>query len=214
VGPSDQVIFSFVAPNSVALFHEFCCCLGTSRLAMKRSAALGLLGIPETLVFEADEYLFTLLPAVGEIMILPDALTYYRIHGANMYHGSRFGPINHASDARLSLRASVYRCLRDQLPKELARRGCSASLISNLLGPIEIQASRLKLMTSGGSSLENFRSERRAAAIERRRTPLSTVILWMSLVLSLLLPPRWYFRVRETYANWLRRRNVRFAARG
>lgn len=209
VGPSDQIRFSFAAPNSIALFQEFCCCLGTSRLAMKRSTALALLSIPETLVFEADEYMFTLLPAMGEIMILPDTLTYYRIHGANLYHSSRVRPAKHTTDAGLSRRASIYQCLRDQLPKELARRGCSASLISRLLGPVEIQASRLKLMTSGGTPLENFRSERRAAELERRRTLLRTVVLWISLALSLLLPPRWYFGVKQSYANYLQRRNLR-----
>ena len=76
----------------------------------------GLLKVPDRLVFEADEYMFTLLPALGEVAILPDALTFYRIHGNNLYQGSRNLPIQYKIDEKLIKRALIYECLSNELP--------------------------------------------------------------------------------------------------
>jgi Glycosyl transferase family 2 len=59
--------------------------LGTSRLTMRKVLAERILPVPEALVIEADEYLFTVGAATSEIVILRDALTYYGIHGGNLY---------------------------------------------------------------------------------------------------------------------------------
>jgi Glycosyl transferase family 2 len=206
IGPPDPVSIDFASRDSIALFHRYACCLGTSRLAMKRWAALELLNVPQKLVFEADEYLFTLLPTLGEVTILSEALTYYRIHGANLYQDSRTSPMNYEIDPRLFKRASIYDCLSQQLPIELRKRGCDLSVIDLLLGPVQVQASRLKLATLGGTSLENFKSERRAAEVTERNSGVaSKLVLWMSLGLALLLPPKWYFRLRHKYSNYLLR---------
>ncbi len=215
VGPPSPIPIHFASRSSIALFHEFACCLGTSRLAMKRSAALDLLNIPQALVFEADEYMFTLLPTLGEVMILPEALTYYRIHGTNLYQDSRTQLLTYKHDPRLVRRAAIYECLSRHLPAELRRRGCDLSMIELLLGPVRVQASRLKLMTLGGTPLENFRSERLAAKLlERKNTAFSKIVLWISLGLALVFPPKWYFRMRQTYSNLLRRLRRRAVARG
>jgi len=205
IGPSAPIAINFSSPGSITLFRKFACCLGTSRLAVRRSAALALLNIPEALVFEADEYMFTLLPTLGDATVLPEALTYYRIHGANLFHGSRAVPLKHRKDSRLFKRASIYGCLSKELPVELRKRGCDRSVINLIVGPIEVEASRLKLMAYGGTPLENFRSERRAAEhCERNRSAFSRIVLWISLALTLALPPKWYFKVKETYSNLLR----------
>src|SRR5262249_47968890 len=146
---------------------------------------------------------------IGHVIILPDPLTYYRVHGQNLYHGSRARAPKYDNGPRLWTRASIYECLRNQLPLELEKRGCDLSLINLLLGPVQVQASRLKLMTSGGTPFENFRSERRAAAIDKKsKDPLNNIIVLISLGLTLVLPPKWYFRVREKYStllHWIRR---------
>src|SRR6185369_7828041 len=123
----------------------------------------------EKLVFEADEYMFTLLPTMGEVVILPEALTFYRIHGNNLFQGSRARPLEYKVDERLVKRASIYECLSKRLPVELRKRGFDGALLDILMGPVEVEASRLKLRTSGGSVFENFRSERRAADFVGRR---------------------------------------------
>jgi Glycosyl transferase family 2 len=211
-GPPGPIAIDFTSHSSISLFHKHGSCLGTSRLAMKRSAALALLDIPEPLVFEADEYMFTLLPTLGEVVILPEVLTYYRIHGANLFQDSRAVYLKYKNDARLLKRAAIYDCLSKQLPVELQRRGCNSSMIDPLLRPVHVQASRLKLMTSGGTPLENFRSEWRAAELLERASASSKIVLWISLALALVCPPRSYFKIRQAYSNLLRWRHHKFGA--
>jgi glycosyltransferase involved in cell wall biosynthesis len=204
-GPTAAIYLTFSSARSVSLFHKYACCLGTSRLAIRRSAAFSLLEVPTDLVFEADEYMFTLLPTLGEVMILPDILTYYRIHGENLFQDSRIAILKYSSNRRTVKRATVYRCLSEKLPGELRKRGCDVSLLELLMRPVHVQAARLKLITEGGTRLENFKSEWRAAELFERSTAKSRIVLGMSLLLTLICSPRLYFRMRAAYANWLRR---------
>ena len=71
--------------TSADFFRLHRCYLGTSRLTLRSSVANRVLPVPKSLVFEADEYLFTLAPTLADAMILPDPLTHYRIHGANLF---------------------------------------------------------------------------------------------------------------------------------
>lgn len=176
--------------------------LGTSRLTARRDVLLSLLDVPEDLVFEADEYLFTLLPACGRVAVLPDCLTYYRIHGGNLYQGSRIGRPAAVDDARLRLRAKVFACLAESLPKELALRGCSEEIIATVLRPLTIAATRLRLQVHGGGRLENFYSEARAARLSKPRPGLmDALILAGTLFLTLLVPPKRFFSIRSGYSG-------------
>lgn len=65
------------------------CLMGTSRLAVRNSAFKKILPIEHSILFEADEYIFNLLPAFGRVCILNMALTDYRLHGANNYQNSK-----------------------------------------------------------------------------------------------------------------------------
>jgi hypothetical protein len=205
MGPQKQISVNFRSKEAVESFHRFSCCLGTSRLAVRRSTALALLNIPERLVFEADEYMFTLLPTMGQVVVLPEALTFYRIHDNNLFQGSRTLPLRCDVDEKLLKRASIYECLSGKLPPELRKRGCDGPLLNLLMAPVEVEASRLKLMTSGGTVIENFKSERRAARVFGRNSLPRKAVLLISLGLTLILPPKWYFRLRQHYANLLRR---------
>ncbi len=49
-----------------------------------------ILPIPESIIIEADEYIFTLAAALSEVSILGEALTFYRIHGGNLYQITGF----------------------------------------------------------------------------------------------------------------------------
>jgi glycosyltransferase involved in cell wall biosynthesis len=204
IGPESAISINFKSKDGIVSFRKFACCLGTSRLAVRRAAAFALLDIPNSLVFEADEYIFTLLPTFGKVLILPEALTYYRIHGGNLYQDSRTGTFKYESDPRLVRRAAVYECLSKHLPLELARRGCDLSMINLVMAPVQIEASRLKLMTFGGTRMENFRLMRGATAVVGRRGLRSWIVFWLSLSLAMICPPRWYFKARQTYANFLR----------
>lgn len=174
--------------------------LGTSRLTARRAVLESLLDVPPDLIYEADEYLFTLLPSCGRVAVLPDCLTYYRIHGGNLYQGSRTVDATPATDARIRLRARIYACLVSTLPPALKQRGCPADVVAAVMAPTEVMETRLRLQAYGGARLDNFRSELRAAMLAKRRpTPMNVLVLLGTLLLTLIVPPKGFFRLRSAY---------------
>lgn len=65
------------------------CLLGTSRLAVRKPDLVRILPYYRTVLFEADEYVFNLLPNFGKVCILSAPLTDYRLHSANNYQSSK-----------------------------------------------------------------------------------------------------------------------------
>jgi hypothetical protein len=186
--------------------------LGTSRLTARRDVLLSLLDVPEDLIFEADEYLFTLLPACGRVAVLPDCLTYYRIHGGNLYQGSRSAGPAAVPQAKLALKAGIFGCLTATLPRQLLLRGCTREIVDIVMAPAEVMATRLRLQAHGGRRWENFRSEARAAMLAKPRfTPMNTLILCATLLLTILVSPRHFFRLRSDYSGSTLRRLLRGA---
>src|SRR5580692_7426312 len=57
--------------------------LGTSRMTIRTRVLRQILPVPESLVFEADEFLFTIAAVLSEVVILAEPLTFYRHHSAN-----------------------------------------------------------------------------------------------------------------------------------
>ena len=64
--------------------------LGTSRMTVHAEILRRILPIPETIIIEADEYVFTLAAVMSEVSILGKALTFYRIHSGNLYQMTGF----------------------------------------------------------------------------------------------------------------------------
>lgn len=65
------------------------CLLGTSRLAVRKAVLEKILPFERRVLFEADEYVFNLLPVFGRVCILSTTLTDYRLHGRNNYQNSK-----------------------------------------------------------------------------------------------------------------------------
>jgi len=196
--------------HGLALFRNSKCYLGASRLAARREAVLALLDIPTNLVFEADEYLFTLLPAYGPVLVIPEMLTYYRIHGANLYQDSASCPaikITDQSIPRFQARARIYECLSEALPEALRRLGSDDDVVKKLLEPVRLEARRLRFMVSGGARWNNFLSECNAIKLKTVDWHIGEVVLaGCILSLAMLLPPRSFFRLRQAYSSsWLRK---------
>ena len=62
--------------------------LGTSRMTYRASVLREIGRVPETLRFQADEYLFTLAGLFADVLILRESLTFYRLHDANLFQFS------------------------------------------------------------------------------------------------------------------------------
>jgi glycosyltransferase involved in cell wall biosynthesis len=176
--------------------------LGTSRMTLRAKLAREILPIPAVLVIEADEYLFTLAAAMSEIVILEEALTYYRIHGSNLY----LSPGN--ADNGLRRKQRVMEALANSLRTILPTKGIPADVTECIVEIVQAEADQIRLMTEGGSPWETVRTENKlydvlhADASRRHR-----LFRALTMLPAVVLPPRRYYAVRSWLASrgWYRR---------
>jgi hypothetical protein len=175
-------------------FRELKCFFGTSRFAARRRVLEAILPVPESLVVEADEYLFTAAPAVADVLLLEEPLTFYRLHAGNLYQFRGADPL------KLRRKQQVLAALVEVLPPCLARLGVPRQASDVLLEPIDVEATRLRLLLEGGRPWETFRVEQRAF---RMNNPEAGWLerAWRTLpaLLSVVLPPRRYYQLRSWY---------------
>ena len=193
--PAELIRFDLKSETGPAAFKTVACFLGTSRLTCRRGVLDRLLPIPEALVIEADEYLFTLGGAVAEVAVLTEPLCYYRLHGHNLYQFSDNDPV------RARRKHSVLAKLADTLPKNLTALGVSEANASKVVENTAHDARRLGLAIYGGHIGTAFRVEwdiMRAHPEQRRLTRLPVKALM--LLLALTLPPKFFYRVRHRYS--------------
>jgi glycosyltransferase involved in cell wall biosynthesis len=168
------------------------CYLGTSRLALRREVLEKILPAPEALVFEADEWLWSLAVALGEVLVLGEPLTAYRIHGGNLYQSVAENP------AVFRRRQSVMAALLATLPPRLAELGVGRDSIEVVLDWIRVDEARSRLSAGGGTRRETYEVERRAYELrDGRSSPWREMILRLALV----LPPRHFYRLQRWYGQ-------------
>jgi hypothetical protein len=203
--PGQLIRFDLKSETGPATFKRVTCFLGTSRLTCRRSVLERLLPIPEALVIEADEYLFTLGGAVAEVAVLDEPLCYYRLHGHNLYQFSDYDL------ARLRRKHSVVATLAEALPNRLRALGVSDANAYKVVENTIHDARRLGLEAHGGHIGTAFGVEwaRMRAYPEQRRLawwPVKAVML----LLALTLPPKLFYRLRHHYSI-LRKTAVRIS---
>ena len=176
--------------------------LGTSRMALRSVLAGQMLPVPEKLIIEADEYLFTLAAALGEVVILREPLTHYRIHGSNLY-------LSAGNDTNgLRRKYKVMEALASALRKVLPLHGVPYDAVTCLVEIIEAEADQERLMVEGGNPWETFRTENKiyevlhADASRRHRFYRA-----LTMVPAMVLPPRRYYAARHWLSSrgWYRR---------
>jgi hypothetical protein len=176
--------------------------LGTSRMILRAELARRILPIPEALVFEADEYVFTLGALMSEVIILQDALTYYGIHGGNLYLSGGGGI------AGLRRKQQVMAALAAALEKTLAAEGASPEVVSCIVEIVQAEADQMRLMLEGGAPWETVRTERKIYEVLHSGAPQShKMFRAMAMLPAMLLPPRWFYAGRRWLGAraWYRR---------
>lgn len=194
IAPDAQNRFRLDSLFSAEYFRLHRCYLGTSRLTLRASVARKILPVPESLTIEADEYLFTLAAAMSDSAILPDPLTHYRIHGANLFMvpGASVG-----GERRKQLAVSA---LAAELRRALPLTGAPEIVITTVLEIVDAEAAQLRLQLDGGMPWETYRAERALYRIQHPRAPWkSRTFRAASMIPALLLPPRWFYAGR----HWL-----------
>jgi hypothetical protein len=168
--------------------------LGTSRMTMRAVIARQILPVPEALVFEADEYLFTLAAALTELLILPETLTHYRLHGANLYNAAG------GNAAGLRRKQSVLAALAEALRRELPARGVSNDVVRCVVEIVQTEADQMHLMLDGGAPWETVRVEKKIYEIMHGDAPRShRFFRWATMLPACVLPSRWFYAAR----GWL-----------
>jgi glycosyltransferase involved in cell wall biosynthesis len=183
------------------LFSQLRAFLGTSKITIRRTVLDRILPIPEELVIEADEYIFTLAPAIAPAIILKQPLFHYRFHGGNLFMLQPGDPV------KLRRKHGALSALLRTLPAALSQQGVSPEIIATVLEPIWVDVERMKLSLDGGKPWDTFRVEREAYRTAYSKTSLA-YRAFKSLVLlsTLLMPPRQFYRARNWYtAKGLRR---------
>ena len=191
--------------DTARLFSSLRGFLGTSKMTIRKSILDRVLPIPEGLVIEADEYVFTLAPAIADAIVLDRPLFHYRFHSNNLFHFQSNDP------SKRRRKYNVLKVLLRTLPPRLAELGVSREVVTEVLEPLSVDAARMGLSLDGGKPWHTFVAERAAFRLSYQRASVGyRLFKGAVLALTLLLPPRRFYRLRDFYAaNGLRKlRNV------
>jgi glycosyltransferase involved in cell wall biosynthesis len=178
------------------------CYLGTSRMALRTQLAKKIVPVPEALVIQADEYVFTLAAAMSEIIILQEALTHYCIHGGNLFLSA--GKEGKALRQKQEVMAALASSLRDALPP----KGASADVIECVVEAVQLEADQMRLMLDGGTPWDTYRTESKIYEVLHADAPGShRFFRAMTMFPALVLPPRWFYGGRRWLGSrrWYRR---------
>jgi glycosyltransferase involved in cell wall biosynthesis len=194
--PSRPYQLDLASPQNAELFRHLAAFFGTSRMTIRKSLLDRILPIPEELKIEADEYIFTLAPAIAPAMILNEPLCYYGIHSGNLFQLGRFEP------AKARSKMNVLDVLLRELPPRLRNFGVSGDSVAALFQGTRVEAGRIRLSLDGGSPLEAFSVERRAFKSSYQKVTVRYRLFRAFVLLqTLLLPPRVFYRLRRWYTE-------------
>jgi len=192
--PESESLLSLETVDSARWSAPLRVFLGTSRLAVRRNALLRALPVPSELPF-FDTYIFTQAIGISGALVLRQPLCYYRLHSGNLYASQS------RDEARQWTRYRLLRGLLKHLPLRLASCGVPAERINALLNFDRVDADRLGLILEGGKPWDTFRVELAAFRLSYREPDFSyRLFKYFTLVLTLLMSPRAFCRLREWYA--------------
>jgi glycosyltransferase involved in cell wall biosynthesis len=181
--------------------------LGTSRMTIRAKLLREIGPVPEALVVQADEYLYTLASMLAVAQILPETLTYYRLHESNGFH-------NLGSDLRLIRRKqAVLAALSQALERELRNRQFPAKLVRTIIAFSHAESAQLRLMIDGGWGWETVKAERTIYEVSHPEASLlHRVFKNVTLLAAVAMPPRFYYAIQRKLSqnNLYRRARARW----
>ncbi|MGP8155400.1 MAG: glycosyltransferase family 2 protein [Candidatus Acidiferrales bacterium] len=196
--------FQADTPEGAKLFRLRRSFLGTSRMTIRASLLRKIGPVPEALVVQADEYLFTLASALGGARILPETLTYYRLHDANAYQAEVHDPVKIRSKRR------ALTTLAQSLHEQLERHGIPPEAHQCITEIVQAEAAQSRLALDGGKPLETLRTEWKIYDVHSPQASfLYRMLKFLRLLPALFLPPQTYYRWRSRFAEGRKYKEVR-----
>ena len=193
--------FSMRSVEGAQMFTRRKCFLGT-RMTVRRNILQSILPVPETIRIEADEFLFTMAAALGEVEILPEALFFYRLHSGNYY--SQYGFDVESVRRKQQSIAQLAASLALRLPETGIGRAATELVVKT----IQVEADQLRLSVDGGRPWETARTELTMYRILYIDPPWGhRAFKYVTLLPTYFLPPRVYYGTRRWLAEsgWYRR---------
>jgi hypothetical protein len=162
--------------------------LGTSRMTIRTELLRRVGAVPERIAIQADEYLFTLAAAIATGQILPEPLTYYRVHDGN-------GFFTVTTDSRRErIKQQSLAVLARSLDERLAQSGIEPRVRAAITGITRSEADRLRLILDGGWPWETVKTEWDIYQVTAvNPTPWHRAFKAASLLLALAIPPKVYY---------------------
>jgi hypothetical protein len=170
--------------------------LGTSRMTVRAGILREILPIPDSIRIEADEYIFTLAATLSTALIVQEPLTFYRIHGQNLFQLAGFN-----RDGMQRKQQSIE-VLAQAISDRLSQCGLAKKAIAAVVEAVQLEADLLRLQVVGGFPWETVRAEWKFYRIVHEDAPLSHIVFKLvSLFPALLCSPRMYYAARRKLAT-------------
>ena len=170
--------------------------LGTSRMAFRADLLRRIGPVPEALVIQADEFLFTLGALFSDALLLREPLTFYRHHGQNLFQ------INRDDQASLRRKYNVMDALTKSLRQRFIEEHVPGEVAQVVVDALRIETDMLRLTLGEGSRLDAFRAELRDYCLHHEgASPFRYLLKYVSLVPALCLPPRRYNEWKQRLAS-------------
>ncbi len=170
--------------------------LGTSRMTVRAEVLRKILPVPDALIIEADEYIFTLAAALSVVSILGEPLTFYRIHGGNLFQ------LSANSKESMLRKQKCMESLAQAIAARLSSFGTAKDATGAVAEAVQAEADLTRLQLSGGLPWETFSAEWKFYRIVHEDGTLPHRIFKLaSLVPALFCPPRMYYNLRRKFAT-------------
>jgi glycosyltransferase involved in cell wall biosynthesis len=193
--------FSLRTTEGARLFRARKSNLGT-RTTIRAEILRKLLPVPEAIRIEADEFVFTMAAALGEVQLLDEALFFYRLHPNNFYSQHGF------DEAAVRRKQKCIAQLAESLRARLKAIGVSEEVIGLVTEAVQVEADQLRLSVEKGWPWETVNTELAMYRLLHEDAPWShRIFKYVTLLPALLVPPRTYYRVRRRLAasDWYRK---------
>jgi GT2 family glycosyltransferase len=176
--------------------------LGTSRMTIRAELLRRIGPVPEAIEIQADEYLFTLAAVLMGVQILPEALTYYRLHDGNSFQMASY-------DAeKLRRKQKSLAMLASALSQQLEKHGIDSKVSRTATEYTQASADQIRLGLDGGWPWETVKTEWKIYEILHPEARFSHRAFKLMILLgALVTTPRTFYSVQRALAqNGLYRR--------
>ena len=182
--------------DGARLFRRRGAFLGTSRMAIHADLLQRIGQVPEGIEIQADEYLFTLAAVLAVAQILPETLTFYRLHEGNSFQLPSGDP------QKLRRKQKSLALLASSLSQRLENLGVDAQVRRALTEYTRASADRLRLAIYGGWPWETAKTEWKIYEILHPEARISHRIFKLAILLAALVTtPRNFYSVQRALAQ-------------